>query len=182
MHRVSQLCNMSPRLCGGTGLTLLQNCIKLMHMNNTAREYFAAKTGERSIRAIAEKSGLDSSVTTRQLSGASGLKVETVVAICRAYDLDMAEVFVAVGFLTADEAKRFNRSFDLAGVTDLDLSKEMLRRVAAGAASESITGPVPEEIIDAVLREVEDARAAGRKSEWDLAADKRRDRTPTEEG
>jgi hypothetical protein len=149
-------------------------------MNNTARDYFAAKTGERSIRAIAEKSGLDSSVTTRQLNGASGLKVETVVAICRAYSLDMAEVFVAVGFLTTDEARRFNRSFDLAGVSDLELSKEMLRRVAAGAASSSITGPVPEEVIDAVLREVEDARTADRKGSWDLAADNRPDRTPTE--
>jgi len=151
-------------------------------MNINAREYFTAKTGERSIRAIAEKSGLDSSVTTRQLNGASGLKVETVVAICRAYQLDMAEVFVAVEFLTMDEALRFNRSFKLASVSDLELSKEMLRRVAAGSAGDSITSPVSEEIIDSVLREVEDARAADRKSSWDLAADDRNDRTPTEEG
>jgi hypothetical protein len=151
-------------------------------MNNSARDYFTAQTGERSIRAIAEKSGLDPSVTTRQLNGASGLKVETVVAICRAYDLDMAEVFVAVGFLTADEARRFNRSFNLASVPELDLSKEMLRRVAAGSAGELITSPLPEEIIDSVLREVEDARTADKKSAWDLAADSRPDRTPTEEG
>lgn len=150
-------------------------------MNPSAREYFIAKTGEKSLRAMAEKSGLDSSVITRQLNGASGLKVETVVAICRAYHLDMAEVFVAVGFITEDEARRFNRAFDLAAVTELELSKEMLRRVAAGTATKTITGPVPEEIIAEVLREVEDARAADRKSKWDLAADDRDDRTPQED-
>lgn len=162
-------------------MTLWQKCIKLTSMNPNAREYFTAKTGERSIRAIAEKSGLDSSVTTRQLNGASGLKIETVVAICRAYGLDMAEVFVAVGFITQDEAAHFNRAFNLATVSDLDLSKEMLRRVAAGTATETITAPVSEQIIDEVLREVEDARASKRQSAWDLAADNRPDRTPSEE-
>ena len=150
-------------------------------MNPSARDYFIAKTGEKSLRAMAEKSGLDSSVITRQLNGANGLKVETVVAVCRAYGLDMAEVFVAVGFITEDEARQFNRAFDLADVTELELSKEMLRRVAAGTATKTITGPVPEEVIAEVLREVEDARATDRKSKWDLAADDRDDRTPRED-
>jgi transcriptional regulator with XRE-family HTH domain len=145
-------------------------------------DYFTAKTGERSVRAIAEKAGLDQSTLNRQLNGTNGLRVETVVAICRAYDLDILDVFVAVGFITEEESREFASHASLSDISDLELSKEMLRRVAAGSATTAITEPAPEALIDDVLREVENAREQGKKSNWATAADARRDRTPGADG
>ncbi|MFF1875971.1 hypothetical protein, partial [Kitasatospora herbaricolor] len=114
--------------------------------------------------------------------GDTTLQVETVVAICRAYHLDFIEAFVAAGFITREEAQHFGARFDLSQVSDLELSKEMLRRVAAGTAGPLITEPASEDLIDDVLRSVEDARAQEKKSDYAAAADARADRTPGEHG
>lgn len=115
-------------------------------------EYFRIQTQERSVRAIALRAGLDQSTLNRQLNGTTSLTVETVVAIARAYDLDFADTFVAVGFITADEARRFSRRFSLSDYSDQDLTLEIVRRVNNGAAP-TLTEPIPAAVIEEVLHE-----------------------------
>lgn len=120
---------------------------------NDLVEYFRIQTQERSVRAIALRAGLDQSTLNRQLNGTTSLTVETVVAIVRAYDLDFADTFVAVGFITADEARRFSRRFALADYSDQDLTLEIVRRVNNGAATTTLTEPIAPAVIDEVLSE-----------------------------
>lgn len=104
------------------------------------REYFLGITGARSERAMAARAGIDQSTLNRQLKG--GVTVETVVSICRAYELPLAPVFVHVGFLTQDEADRFSDAFQLARFTDLELAREIVRRLEAGEAGPELTEPI----------------------------------------
>lgn len=103
---------------------------------------FLELTGAKSIRAIAATSGLDVSTTNRQLNGTSNLAIETVVAICRAYNLDFAETFVAVGIITQKEADALGRAHSLAEYTDLELAQEIVNRLESGEAGEALTEPI----------------------------------------
>lgn len=78
----------------------------------------------------------------RQLNGSSSLTIETVVAICRAYALDMAETFVGVGFITPDEAEHLGRGHGLLEYSDLDLAREIVRRIEANEATTALTDPI----------------------------------------
>lgn len=111
----------------------------------TAAKFFLDLTGAKSIRAIASQAGLDASTTNRQLNGTNTLAVETVVAICRAYRLDFVEAFVAVGFLTEEEAKSLGGKQSLANFTDLELANEIVRRVENGEAGTELTDPIATE-------------------------------------
>ncbi|MDF2554177.1 MAG: histidine ammonia-lyase [Microbacterium sp.] len=124
-------------------------------MPNDLAAYFLSLTNERSVRALAARSELDQSTTTRQLAGTSELKVGTVVAICRAYGLDFADVFVAVGFITEEEARRFNLGFRLSEATDAELAQEIVRRLGQGEASAAITEPISDEVVAEVVAERE---------------------------
>lgn len=124
---------------------------------NDLAEYFRVQTKERSVRAIAARSGLDQSTLNRQLNGTNSLTVETVVAIAIAYDLDFAETFVAVGFITDAEARTFSRRYSLSQFADQDLTREIVRRLNDGTATTDITEPVS----PAVVKEVLDERDAG---------------------
>jgi transcriptional regulator with XRE-family HTH domain len=106
------------------------------------KEYLLAATGARSARAIAAAAGLDASTVNRQLTGASALTIETVVAICRAYSLDMAETFVGVGFITPDEADHLGRAHGLAEYSDLELAREIVRRIEESEATPVLTEPL----------------------------------------
>lgn len=144
------------------------------------KDYFKARTGD-SIRAIAQRAGVTQSTLNRQLVGTTDLTVHTVVAICRAYDLELAPAFIACGFITEPEARTFNRSASLREVSEEELLKELLRRTAEGQASALLTDPIDSKLLDDVLGEVEDARVEGRQSDYDVAADARKDRTPGEQ-
>jgi transcriptional regulator with XRE-family HTH domain len=151
---------------------------------NDLVEYFRIQTQERSVRAIALRAGLDQSTLNRQLNGTTSLTVETVVAIARAYDLDFADTFIAVGFITADEARRFSRRFSLSDYSDQDLTLEIVRRVNNGSAT-TLTEPVAQEAVDEVLGENATGHDSvpyiGRVSRDEIpekvAADKRRKRS-----
>jgi transcriptional regulator with XRE-family HTH domain len=119
-------------------------------MTQQTTDYFLARTGE-SARSIALKSGIDQSTLSRQLRGATDLKVETVVAIGRAYGLPLGELFVAVGFITEEEAATLGVTEALERATEEQLLHEMLRRVADGKASSTLTEPVAHEAIDNVI-------------------------------
>lgn len=149
---------------------------------NDLAEYFRVQTKERSVRAIAIRAGLDQSTLNRQLNGTTSLTVETVVAIARAYNLDFAETFVAVGFITDAEARTFSRRYSLSQFADQDLTREVVRRLHDGTATADLTEPVSPAVVDEVLAErdtggVDDVPYIGRIPQQDvperLAADKR---------
>lgn len=153
---------------------------------NDLVEYFRLQTQERSVRAIAMRAGLDQSTLNRQLNGTTSLTVETVVAIARAYNLDFADTFVAVGFITADEARNFSRRYSLSEFADQDLTREVVRRLHDGTASADITEPVAPEVVEQVVAEREptghdDVPYIGRMAQEDIperaAADKRKKRS-----
>lgn len=120
---------------------------------NTTADKLLALTGAKSIRAIAAQAGLDTSTTNRQANGTSSLTIETVVSICRAYSLDFATTFVAVGFITQDEADKLGRMHSLSEYTDLELAQEIVDRIEAGTVTEVLSEPLnidprPSNVID----------------------------------
>lgn len=102
-------------------------------------EILKAATGARSMRAIAQRIGMEPSTLNRQ---ARDLPVRTLVAICRAYEIPVVPMFVKVGYITAEEASSGVIEQALADATDAELMAETLRRVQAGKASSAITDPV----------------------------------------
>lgn len=146
-------------------------------MTEAFATYVLQSTGRKSVRAIAEDIGMTHTTVGSHLK-AEVPNVETVLKVVRHYELALVPTFVAAGYITEEEARQFSGPFRIEDISDLELSKEMLRRVAAGTASTVITQPPTEQVIDDVLRSVEDARAQGKKSEYDVAAHDRADRTP----
>lgn len=126
---------------------------------------------------MAEKIGMTHTTLSRQLMD-DKTPGSTVAELCRAYGIRFDEACVAAGWLTAEESAVFARHAFLEELSDMDLSKEMLRRVAAGTATTAITEPSPQSVIDDVLREVEDAREQGRQSQYAAAAHDDDDNTP----
>lgn len=112
-------------------------------MTHDVSAYFLRATGQRSLRAIALPAGMDPSTLGRQLTGKSALSVETVVALCRTHHLDMADAFVAAGFITEEEAQRLGAHVSLTAFADLELAREIVRRIEEGEATEALTGDLP---------------------------------------
>lgn len=120
-------------------------------VNETLREQLLALVGEKSLRAMAMKAGIEPSKLHRQLD--SGVKVETIVQICRAYNAPMLPAFVLAGFITEDEATSIQVEAALAKATERQLVEETLRRVMNGSATSELTEPVSAEAIDTVAQE-----------------------------
>lgn len=115
----------------------------MMGMTRNMSDYFQRATGARSLRAMATATGVEQSTLNRQLTGKTGLTVEMVVAICRTYELDLADTFVDVGFITEAEAERLGARIGLSVYTDLELAREIVRRIEQGEAGEDLTGDLP---------------------------------------
>lgn len=113
-------------------------------------DHFQRLTGERSNRAIATRIDVDPSTLNRQLNGATAITVETVVAMCREYHLDFADAFIAAGFITPEEADTFADSRALSRIPDLDLAREIVRRLEAGEATAALTDPIDVDSTDNV--------------------------------
>lgn len=112
-------------------------------MRTNLADYFRRLTGQ-SIRAIAQETGIEPSTFNRQLTGSTSVTVETVVAVCRAYDLDLADAFVAAGFITDREANGLGAQVGLSHFSDLELAEEIVRRLATTtSASGPLTGALP---------------------------------------
>lgn len=60
--------------------------------------------------------------------------MQTVVAICRHYQLPMLPAFVAAGYITTGEARAIS-SFDIHALTDRELAEEILRRASGNPTS-----------------------------------------------
>lgn len=141
-------------------------------------EYVAAQT-KLPNRAIARRLGVVHTTLASQLAS-DDTPVSVVIRICREFGVPLAPAFIAAGYLTEEEAKTFSCRLTLGSFSDLELSKEMLRRVAAGTAGPLITDPTNDDVLNDVLREVEDARQSNKRPDFDLAAEEREDRTPGE--
>lgn len=109
---------------------------------NDLSPQFQALTNERSNRAIANAIGYPASTVNRQLTGVLNLSVDLVVTICRHYRLDFAEAFVLAGFITREEAESFADGQALRRVSDLDLAREIVRRLEEGEATAALTDPI----------------------------------------
>ena len=107
--------------------------------------FFYECTKEKSARAIAERAGLAQSTVARQLAGRSALKVETVVAICRAYNLDFGFVFAGVGFLTTEEVQQVGTRARLRNAADAEVAAEMIVRLRRAQARGSFAEAAPGE-------------------------------------
>jgi hypothetical protein len=112
-------------------------------MTEDLSDYFLRTTRARSVRAMAAKAGMEQTTLNRQLKGT--ISAETVVALCRAYDLDFADAFVAAGYITDEEANRLGARIGLAAFTDLELAREIVRRIENGDAGSALTGELPVE-------------------------------------
>ncbi|POH63606.1 MULTISPECIES: hypothetical protein [Cryobacterium] len=120
-------------------------------MNDTLKDQLLALVGEKSLRAMAMKAGIEPSKLHRQLL--SGVKVETIVQICRAYNAPMLPAFVLAGFITEDEANTIQIGAALAKATERQLVEETLRRVMSGSATSELTEPVAADAIESVMSE-----------------------------
>lgn len=114
-----------------------------MIMGYDISDYFRRATGK-SARAIAKASGIEPTTLNRQLNGSTTLTVETVVAVCRAFNLDMADALVEAGFITDEEAERLGARVGLGAFTDLELAREIVKRIENGEAGTALTGDLPD--------------------------------------
>ncbi|MDY7542654.1 MULTISPECIES: hypothetical protein [unclassified Cryobacterium] len=146
-------------------------------MTQTLVDFFNRATAGASNRAMAERIGMTHTTLMAQLASDKTPGV-TVSMLCRAYNVSFGEAAVAAGWVTEQEMLSYGSGLRLASFSEVELTKEMLRRVVAGAATAVITEPVAEKLIDDVLREVEDAREQGRRSDYAVAADDGEDETP----
>lgn len=94
-----------------------------------AEAIIRAATGAPSLRAIALRIGMLPPTLGRQLRGT--VPVATTAAIARAYQLDVIDLFVQIGYLTVEEARsRPLPDGGLDWVSDEQLAEEVLRRMA----------------------------------------------------
>ena len=146
-------------------------------MTQTLVDFLQTATHGASNRAMAERIGMTHTTLQAQIASDKTPGI-TVALLCRAFGIPFGEAAIAAGWVTTQELLAFVSTASLASVSDLDLSKELLRRVAAGSATTALTEPAAEELINEVLRDVEDAREQGRQSDYAAAADTSEDETP----
>jgi hypothetical protein len=110
-------------------------------VNERFDDYLKHLTDGASYRAIAERAQIEPSKLTRQLKGE--LKVQTVVAVARAYGGSLLRAFVAAGFITEDEATSMAALSGIEKATDRELAEEILRRVRANEGEHPVlTEPI----------------------------------------
>ncbi|MDQ7877317.1 helix-turn-helix transcriptional regulator [Microbacterium sp. QXD-8] len=100
--------------------------------------------GDRSQADYARLLGVTEGQLSKWRTGATGVKVETVIAIARKLGDSPLHVLVEVGYLEPEDVAQFKvaRPYALDTFTDTELSAEILRRVQAGAATGALTDPV----------------------------------------
>lgn len=148
----------------------MHECIMLWTVNETFDEFLKAISGDASYRAIAEQAGLEATTLTRQLKGE--LKVQTVVAICRAYSANLLRAFVAAGYITPAEAESMSSLAGMAKATDRELAEEILRRVRSAETEHPVLtspiGSVPD--VSGAQEDLQEMDERELKNRYDLAA------------
>lgn len=138
-------------------------------VNGGFERYVMDITGGASLRAVADRAGIDASTLTRQVRGATGLRIETVVAVCRAYDAPILPALVAASWLSRDEAEDAAQGGgDIATAPDGQLLRELLRRAERPSNGlVSAVSEVPDNVSPLPIPAERDLRgAANREPEW----------------
>ena len=91
-------------------------------------DYIKYKTGL-SQRALAAELGMNHNAIQRRFSGAGVMDVETLVKIADRYSLDLLDLMVESGLITADRANSLRVGGSIRDVSNEDLMGEVLRRM-----------------------------------------------------
>ncbi|KKI20583.1 hypothetical protein XM48_07665 [Leucobacter sp. Ag1] len=110
-------------------------------MRTAIKDFLERSTGA-SVREMARAADLNHTRVGRQLNGDSELSASVVVAIARAFGIDVLDALVAGGFITADEASRSGARGALHAATDFELAREIMNRAAQGSAGSVLTEPL----------------------------------------
>ncbi|MDO4883370.1 MAG: helix-turn-helix transcriptional regulator [Rothia sp. (in: high G+C Gram-positive bacteria)] len=93
-------------------------------------DYIKYKTGL-SQRALAAELGMNHNAIQRRFSGAGVMDVETLVKIADRYSLDLLDLMVESGLITASRANSLRVGGSIRDVSNEDLMGEVLRRMSA---------------------------------------------------
>ena len=105
-------------------------------------DYIKYKTGL-SQRALAAELGMNHNAIQRRFSGAGVMDVETLVKIADRYSLDLLDLMVESGLITADRANSLRVGGSIRDVSNEDLMGEVLRRMNTTPVSPASAQPTP---------------------------------------
>ena len=105
-------------------------------------DYIKYKTGL-SQRALAAELGMNPNAIQRRFSGAGVMDVETLVKIADRYSLDLLDLMVESGLITADRANSLRVGGSIRDVSNEDLMGEVLRRMNTTPVSPASAQPTP---------------------------------------
>lgn len=103
-------------------------------------DYIKYKTGL-SQRALAAELGMNHNAIQRRFSGAGVMDVETLVKIADRYSLDLLDLMVESGLITADRANSLRVGGSIRDVSNEDLMGEVLRRMNTTPVSPAPSQP-----------------------------------------
>ena len=103
-------------------------------------DYIKYKTGL-SQRALAAELGMNHNAIQRRFSGAGVMDVETLVKIADRYSLDLLDLMVESGLITADRANSLRVGGSIRDVSNEDLMGEVLRRMNTTPVSPTTPQP-----------------------------------------
>lgn len=106
--------------------------------------YLNRLMGERSQADFARQLGITDGQLSKWRSASTGVKVETVIAIARKLGDSPLHALVEMGYLKPGDVAQFKvqKAFGLDDYTDLELSREIIRRLEKGTASAALTAPI----------------------------------------
>lgn len=111
-------------------------------------EYLKAITGDSSGREISRRLGISDATVSRWFKGTAAPTARQVSIVARAYKQNPLQALIAAGYLTEEEAgvaeQGAPRLLQLRDFSDLELAKEMLRRVAEPGDHSMLEAPLDE--------------------------------------
>lgn len=115
-----------------------------VEQTETWTTYLASIRGDDLDKDVAQKAGVSASTLSRWLSGLQFPSPQQVIALARSYRESPLDALVAAGHLTASELSAYGtpRSLAIRDFSDVELAREILRRIEAGEATETLTEPM----------------------------------------
>ena len=149
-------------------------------------EYLKRAAPNLSQADLARTLGQNDATVSRWLSGKTPRPdADTIVTVARKLGQSPVFALIATGYLTTDDLTSASvpKAYGLDEYSDLELSKEIVRRIEAGQATAALTEPIPSEVIQEVLDEKkpkpeDEIPYIGRVSESDLPTRRAADKKP----
>ncbi|MFC7942665.1 helix-turn-helix domain-containing protein [Microbacterium oxydans] len=112
--------------------------------------YLRHMMGNRSQAEFAKAIQSTDGQLSKWLSGTTGVTAEKVMTIARLLGDSPVHALARVGWITVSEISQFQvpRTFGLEEFTDRELAAEIVRRIDAGEAGETLTEPIEAEPAD----------------------------------